>query len=232
MTENHDMENTAARCPGCGRHCELTAPHCPRGEEYARTGVLPERGEGHEHHEHGEGRGRHEHDGGHGCRGPRGLGPGGPLPGSEEYAALDTDGKLAAVLREVRHLSRARMESKGGQARILGILSRRGSMTQKELTERLGIRPGSVSEVIGKLERGGLIERRENESDRRTADIRLTEEGRVRASEQEREKKADLFTVFSDEEKQTLLSLLEKLVADWQERFPPGEGRGRPPRET
>jgi len=56
------MENKI--CPCCGRHCSLDNPHCERGEQYARTGVIPERdttgendGAGHAHHGH-----RHHHE--------------------------------------------------------------------------------------------------------------------------------------------------------------------------
>lgn len=37
------MNETKKNCPGCSRNCELSAPHCERGAEYARTGVLPEK---------------------------------------------------------------------------------------------------------------------------------------------------------------------------------------------
>ncbi|MGN1023863.1 MAG: hypothetical protein ACI4OJ_10210, partial [Lachnospiraceae bacterium] len=30
---NNKMEGS---CPGCGRHCPLSAPHCGKGEAYAR----------------------------------------------------------------------------------------------------------------------------------------------------------------------------------------------------
>lgn len=44
-------------------------------------------------------------------------------------------------------------EGKGSQKRILIVLEDIGGcVTQRQLTERLGIRPGSVSEVIAKLE--------------------------------------------------------------------------------
>jgi hypothetical protein len=48
------------KCPICPRGCDLSAPNCGRGENYAKTGELPtEQGEGHEHgHGHGHG---HEH---------------------------------------------------------------------------------------------------------------------------------------------------------------------------
>ena len=49
---------TTNTCPCCPRGCDLSAPHCARGEAYAKTGVIPQRNEGHEghegHHAHGE----------------------------------------------------------------------------------------------------------------------------------------------------------------------------------
>lgn len=45
------MNEKLKNCPGCPRGCELSAPHCERGEVYAKTGKLPE---GQEHrHSHG-----------------------------------------------------------------------------------------------------------------------------------------------------------------------------------
>lgn len=35
MNENNDT------CPICSRECSLSAPHCPRGEEYSKTGKIP-----------------------------------------------------------------------------------------------------------------------------------------------------------------------------------------------
>lgn len=37
---NTPNENTK-KCPICPRACELSAPHCERGAEYARTGIIP-----------------------------------------------------------------------------------------------------------------------------------------------------------------------------------------------
>jgi hypothetical protein len=46
------------KCPICPRDCDLSAPNCGRGENYAKTGELPTGQEhGQEHgHEHGHGR--------------------------------------------------------------------------------------------------------------------------------------------------------------------------------
>lgn len=246
------MNETTNLCPGCGRHCDLSVPSCPRGEAYARGespaskegghshgehggyGEKPMRGErgergcfDHEHgHEHGERKRRGREEGGFAHHGERhgesmhGHGGRGPMA-QADYDALDTDGKLAVKLRELHHRGRGVMESRGGQGKILGILAREGSMTQRALTEQLGIQPGSASEVIGKLERAGLIERSENAADRRTADITLTEQGREQAEKAPKEKPA-LFSALSDEEKAQLLALLEKLDADWKSRFSEG----------
>ena len=102
------------------------------------------------------------------------------------------------------------------------MLQEAGSMTQRELTERMGIQPGSASEVIGKLESAGLIVRTPSQTDRRTADVQLTEEGIEKALEAVNERKLrrrEMFSCLSPEEKVTLLELTEKLNADWNERY-------------
>ena len=43
------MNEKEKNCPGCSRNCELSNPHCERGKEYARTGVLPEMPKGSHH---------------------------------------------------------------------------------------------------------------------------------------------------------------------------------------
>ena len=66
------------------------------------------------------------------------------------------------------------MEDKGGQNRVLRLLAAEGPMTQRALTERICIQPASASELLGKLEKSGLIRRVTSEADRRTVDVTLT----------------------------------------------------------
>lgn len=224
--------------PCCGKRCDLSAPRCPRGEEYARTGQIPQghgdhdsdnhshHGEGHrEHHHHEKGRhehyhdhheeghrehhhheeGRHEHH--HDHHRPRHKSP----LDSQRYHDLSTEDKLTALLQALGHMGRFGHDGKGSQTRILTILSREGTMTQRDLTERLGIQPGSASEIIGKLERAGLIVRTPSSVDRRTVDISLTEEGISRVEAQPKDAANSMFSALTEEEKDTLLGLLEKL---------------------
>lgn len=188
MTENRV-------CPGCGRHCDLNEPHCKTGEEYLRTGKLPERAHGDKPHRGGR-MGRHQ--------------------------SADMNDRLVMSLRDVSHLMRKQYEGKASQKRILIILHESGTLTQRELTERMGIRPGSASEILSKLESAGLIARSANETDRRNVDVRLTDEGARQALDavgQRQRRHQEMFSCLSAEEQQTLLSLLEKVHEDWEGRF-------------
>ena len=138
------------------------------------------------------------------------------------YEAADQNDKMIINLRDISHTMRALSEGRGSQRRILILLLEVGTMTQRRLTERLGIQPGSASEVIAKLEKGGLITRTENEVDRRTTDIVLTDEGKSLAKEafeQRRTRHEEMFSCLTEEEKNTLLALLEKVNTDWEERY-------------
>ena len=157
----------------------------------------------------------------HGPHGPHPEQPPGPGLDREQYEAMDREGKILAMIHALDHASRSIFDSRGGQNRALRLLKPGEAMTQRELTERLGIQPGSASELVGKLERAGLIRRQPSQTDRRTADVCLTEEGAARREEiSRREQDAGrLFAALTDQERDTLLSLLEKLHGAW--RTPP-----------
>lgn len=134
----------------------------------------------------------------------------------------DIPQQLIISLRNINHVMRALYEGKGSQKRILIVLNETGSITQRELTERLGIQPGSASEVIAKLEDAGNIVRIPSRADRRTMDIALTEQGRALAEEAaaQREKRhEEMFSCLSEDEKVSLLTLLEKINEDWEMRY-------------
>ena len=182
-------------CPGCGRHCDLSEPHCSRGEEYRRTGKMSEQRHGKEQ--------RYEMRMAH-------------------YQATDMNDKLIINLRDLGHIMRFSYEGKASQKRILIILNELKTITQRDLTEHLGIQPGSASEILSKLESAGLIIRTQNETDRRTTDVSLTDTGRelaVEALAQRQRRHEEMFSCISEEEKEKLLSLLERIYADWRIRY-------------
>ena len=86
---------------------------------------------------------------------------------------------------------------------------------QKDIAGEAGINASSTSEVVGKLEEDGYLVRESDETDKRAVLLKLTEAGAARAAEIRAEREANLdrfFSKLTDEEKQTLSDLLEKLM--------------------
>lgn len=139
-----------------------------------------------------------------------------------QYEGSDQNGRLIINFRDINHIMRSLYEGKGSQKRILIVLLETGKITQRVLTERLGIQPGSASEVLAKLEHAGLIVRETSSEDRRTTDVSLTEKGREQAMEAlalRQERHAQMFSCLSEQEKDQLLGLLEKVSLDWRTRY-------------
>lgn len=101
---------------------------------------------------------------------------------------------------------------------LLTVLDMGGSgARQKDIAEKLGIGPSSLSEQIDRLEADRYIERIPNPDDGRSTLIALTEKGRARAYEvsDERRERAESFCGrLTDEEKETLIVLLGKLLGE------------------
>lgn len=140
----------------------------------------------------------------------------------------DTDGsqdisdRIIGNLLDIKHTMRVQFEGRGSQKSILILLDEVKRITQRELTERIGIQPGSASEVLTKLEHAGLIVRTASEEDRRTSCITLTEAGEQQAREaaaQRTQRHQEMFACLSAREQTELLGLLEKVNADWDARY-------------
>lgn len=103
-----------------------------------------------------------------------------------------------------------------GQGLILAILHEQDGLSQRELAERLQVRPPSLSELLDKLESSGMIERRQGDTDRRMSLVFLTVEGRLAAAgmaARRQEKRRLLDAGLNRDEQAALSQLLEKLLA-------------------
>lgn len=106
------------------------------------------------------------------------------------------------------------------QGKTLKILYVKGSMSQKEMQEKLGVQPGTISEIINKLERKELVTRHTDPADRRRVILSLTEKGKEDVEEYSRQYQnyvASFFQVLEESEKMELERLLQILLN--QERF-------------
>ena len=146
----------------------------------------------------------------------------------QNYAGTVLEDQLIFHLRDLHCTMRALYEGKSSWKRVLIILDKTGPITQKELTERLAIQPASVSDVLIKMEDMGYISRSPSAEDQRTANVSLTPEGQRQAREavaQKTQRHREMFQCLTEEEKLSLLSLLEKVNADWETRY---RGAGQP----
>ncbi|MDR1659945.1 MAG: MarR family transcriptional regulator [Desulfovibrio sp.] len=139
---------------------------------------------------------------------------------SENNEAAGASSENLAVLfhRAVKFMARAHHHhghAEHAQMRVLALLKGRKSMNQRELQEMLNVRSASLSEILGKLEHRGFIERRHDEQDKRNFLITVTGRGSAAAAANEdvRRKSADaLFASLSGEERQQLAELLDKII--------------------
>lgn len=90
--------------------------------------------------------------------------------------------EMSAFNRKLRAFFDAAVREQGltlARARALFALSRRGPLTQKELAEELEIETPTLVRVLDGMERQGLIQRREDATDRRAKRIDMTPAGHV-----------------------------------------------------
>lgn len=140
----------------------------------------------------------------------------------KDYDNLSIDTKIIKNFRGISHTIMRNSEGKGSQSRILIILLENKEVSQRALTKHLGIQPGSVSEVLKKLEDNGLINRLASEDDRRTSILSLTAEGEEAAKKALSHKDQlynEMLEVLDEKDKQELLTLLEKLNDDWDHKY-------------
>lgn len=114
------------------------------------------------------------------------------------------------------------------QALVLSILAGREVLSQRELQQMLGIQPGSLSELLTKLEGKGYLVRQKAE-DRRGNLLRITEEGRKAIPTADDLPGDDPFAALTIEQQDQLAALLRTLLNHWvdaMEAAGPRERRG------
>ncbi len=133
--------------------------------------------------------------------------------------------ELAVLLHRAGGLLGHGRTTARGQGRILHTLAREGSLSQRQLQQLFAMRSASVSELLLKLERKGLITRQRSDQDRRSFVVSLTEAGAAAAKGCGEGGRNDFFAALSVAEQQELHRLLKKLL-DSTDQSRPQRGRG------
>ena len=89
---------------------------------------------------------------------------------------LGTYGRVAAWLSKRVEVALAEVDLTLPQYRVLGILAE-GSAAASGLADRLAVRRPSITALIDGLVARGLVDRRQEDTDRRRVALRLTDEG-------------------------------------------------------
>ena len=145
----------------------------------------------------------------HGETGPQDLSSR-PLP----YQVF---GAFHQLIHSNRQLMVRRLTEHGahpGQTFCLRELARDDGITQSELAERLKVARPTVTVMLQKMQKAGLIERRSDEQDQRYTRIYLTDAGRALHDEMHRqvdEMISDVFSPLSEKDQAELLRLLNAL---------------------
>jgi DNA-binding MarR family transcriptional regulator len=129
------------------------------------------------------------------------------------------------LVRETRRLVGADGRLRLSYLGVLSSLAEFGPSAQRDLSARLRIDPSDLVSVLDDLERGGLVRRDRDPTDRRRYAVTLTQDGRERLAERlaaSRRMEDRLFAGLTEPEKAQLHRLLLRVYAHLDpERLPP-----------
>lgn len=129
---------------------------------------------------------------------------------------LERMGKVRGALQKwhtaySRELGATAADTFRGQGKALALLAQHGEMAQRDMCINLGIRPQSLGEILGKLERAGYVEREPSTTDRRALTVRITSKGRKLLS---KGKPNLLFESFSNEELAEFVGYMDRALEE------------------
>ncbi|NMB39345.1 MAG: MarR family transcriptional regulator, partial [Firmicutes bacterium] len=101
-----------------------------------------------------------------------------------------------------------------GQPPLLFILSKESGLIQKDLAARLQIKPATLTVMLSRMEKAGLVTRHQDEEDQRISRVFITDKGRDAFKMAEgvmREIDTDMFKGFKAEERKILKEYLSRI---------------------
>jgi len=108
-----------------------------------------------------------------------------------------------------------------GQGRVIRVLEENGEMPTSALASELGVRAQTLGELIGKLEKKGLIVRRHPPADGRVVLVSLTDE--AKSKEASEPGGVDALSCLTEEEQTAFEGYIDKVVSYMEEHYEPHE---------
>ncbi|WP_075724674.1 MarR family winged helix-turn-helix transcriptional regulator [Tissierella creatinophila] len=116
-----------------------------------------------------------------------------------------------------------------GQPPLLFTLEKSDGLSQREIADILKITPSTINVMLKRMEKSGLLIRKQDLKDQRVSRVHLTSEGRdicKKAKEAIEALSEECFNGFSLEEKETLKLLLQKMGNNLKEKSEKNEVKG------
>lgn len=228
-----------AECTQCPKQCPIDELQCGKGRVYfeeMKNGGVNMEGNNDRSDRHGFCGGHENRRGKGGCGGPgnhHGHGGHGGHGGCEEHKGqglhrrgrgnhgfckdFEQSDDLSGLIRSSGHYLRHQGGRGSGQGRILHILSKCEEINQKELQHILQVQPGSLSEILTKLENKGFVERIRDDEDKRKTIVKVTEAGKAHVDNCGCQKNnTDMFSALDEKQQEELKILLKILLEDWK----------------
>jgi len=130
----------------------------------------------------------------------------------------DPERDPARILAYVCHLHHERMRSLlsaigvyRGQPPVLFHLNREDGLSHAELAERMHLQPATVTKMITRMEKRGLVTRQPDPDDKRISRVYMTEQGRIAygaAHEVFTQLSGEIFAGFDEQEREQLRDML------------------------
>lgn len=101
-----------------------------------------------------------------------------------------------------------------GQIPILAIVDENDGCTQKEIGKNMKFKPASITDSLKRMEKAGLITRKQDDKDLRISRVYITEVGKEqleKAIEISHSFEAICFAGFNADEKETFISLMKRM---------------------
>lgn len=132
------------------------------------------------------------------------------------------DIELLKLLNECAHYLHYKKPAYRGKSKVLHSLADEGAMPQNKLMKIMDVKAGSMSELLGKMENDGLIERKRDINDKRSVLVNITEHGieQMEVFDEERKNHArETFEILGEDEKTQLADILQKMLNDWKSKW-------------
>lgn len=107
------------------------------------------------------------------------------------------------------------------QVPFMILLSNQEGLSQREISKELGISPPTVAVSVKRLEKSGLVERKEDEKDQRRCRIYLTGQGKEVISSVQKcveEKEALVFQGFTESEQCLMKRFFDQMIENLTEK--------------